>query len=64
LTAGERPPREIVTGLYLAALGRKPSASELSIALKAFEAPGATRETASEDLLWAFLNSPEFVFNH
>jgi mono/diheme cytochrome c family protein len=64
LTAGERPPREIVVALYLAALGREPGASELSIALKAFEASGATRETASEDLLWALLNSPEFVFNH
>lgn len=64
LTAGERPTREIVSALYLAALGREPSVSELSIALKAFEAPGATRETASEDLLWALLNSPEFVFNH
>lgn len=64
LTSGDRPAPEIVSALYLAALGRDPSASELSIALKAFEAPGATRETASEDLLWALLNSPEFVFNH
>jgi Protein of unknown function (DUF1553)/Protein of unknown function (DUF1549) len=64
LTAGDRPPREIVTTLYLTALGREPVAGELSIALKSFEAPGATRETASEDLLWALLNSPEFVFNH
>ncbi len=64
LTAGDRQPPEIVSALYLTALGREPSALELSIGLKAFTAPGATRETASEDLLWALLNSPEFVFNH
>jgi mono/diheme cytochrome c family protein len=57
-------PEEIVGELYLAALCRAPTPSELSIARAAYEGKGATRQTATEDVLWALLNSPEFVFNH
>jgi WD40 repeat protein len=57
-------PEEIVGELYLAALSRGPTPSELTIARAAFTAKGATRQTATEDVLWALLNSPEFVFNH
>jgi hypothetical protein len=55
---------EIVGQLYLAALSRGPTPHELTIARAAFAAKGATRQTAAEDVLWALLNSPEFVFNH
>jgi WD40 repeat protein len=57
-------PEEIVGDLYLAAFCRAPTPSELSIARAAYQAKGATRQTATEDVLWALLNSPEFVFNH
>jgi WD40 repeat protein len=57
-------PEEIVGELYLAAFCRAPTPSELSIARAAYDAKGATRQTATEDVLWALLNSPEFVFNH
>jgi WD40 repeat protein len=55
---------EIVTELYLATLSRPPTDEELRLATAAFEAKGATRESATEDILWALLNSVEFVFNH
>ncbi|MDB6153773.1 MAG: Protein of unknown function (DUF1553)/Protein of unknown function [Chthoniobacteraceae bacterium] len=55
---------EVVSSLYLACYGRTPSAEELGISVAAFSAPGATRRSAIEDLLWALLNSAEFVFNH
>jgi hypothetical protein len=57
-------PEEIVGELYLAAFCRAPTPHELTIARAAFIAKGATRQTATEDVLWALLNSPEFVFNH
>ena len=56
--------REIIEELYLCAFCRQPTDSEVHIAGKAFTENGATRKTAIEDLLWALINSPEFVFNH
>jgi WD40 repeat protein len=64
LAAGGLSPEQVVTELYLAALGRPPSARELGVALAPFSSPGATRQSATEDVLWALLNSAEFVFNH
>ena len=64
LVAGDRPPEDIVREVYLTTLSREPSARELQSAVAAFGATGATRETATEDVFWAVLNSPEFIFNH
>lgn len=64
LVSGELPPAEIVAELYLACYSRQPTGEELQIATAAFNAEGATRRSAIEDLLWALLNSAEFVFNH
>jgi len=64
LAASTRSPEEIVTELYLTTFNRAPGGTELKTATAAFAAQGATRQTATEDVLWALLNSPEFVFNH
>ena len=55
---------KLVTEIYLAAYARLPEAEELETALRFFSQPGATRQTAAEDLAWALINSAEFVFNH
>jgi len=55
---------EIVTQLYLMTLSRPPTDEELKLAAAAFAADKATRQTATEDVFWALLNSAEFVFNH
>jgi WD40 repeat protein/mono/diheme cytochrome c family protein len=64
LAASPRSPREIVTELYLAAYCRYPTDDEATAAVQAFGEPGATRQSATEDVMWALLNSAEFVFNH
>ncbi|QDU28311.1 Bacterial Ig-like domain (group 2) [Anatilimnocola aggregata] len=64
LAASERAPAELIAELYLAAFGRLPRDDEKTKALAAFAQPGATRRSAAEDILWALLNSSEFVLNH
>jgi hypothetical protein len=64
LAASDKSPTEIVTELYLTSLSRPPTEEELEIATDAFNGPDATRQTATEDVFWALLNSAEFVFNH
>ena len=64
LATSDRKPEEIVTDLYLTCYSRMPTADELKVALAPFTAEGATRRTATEDVLWALMNSAEFVFNH
>ncbi|HEV8542004.1 MAG TPA: DUF1549 domain-containing protein [Verrucomicrobiae bacterium] len=64
LAEGKLTEQEIVTDLYITSLCRFPKAEEIDIAIAAFNAPKATRQSATEDVLWALLNSPEFVLNH
>lgn len=64
LVQSERSEAQIVEELYLTALGRLPTKDELAIAVEQYSLEGATRQTATEDVLWALINSAEFVFNH
>jgi hypothetical protein len=64
LAESKMSPEEIVTELYLATFNRLPTPDELAKAVAAYDHDTATRRTATEDVLWALLNSPEFVFNH
>jgi hypothetical protein len=63
LAKSSKTPAELVDELYLLAYARFPSDAERTAAVKRFEKPGATRRTVCEDLLWAMINTPEFVFN-
>jgi hypothetical protein len=64
LATGKDTPREIVTELYLACYGRPPEEEEITVASAAFMGDAAARRRATEDVLWALMNSAEFVFNH
>jgi WD40 repeat protein len=64
LAKSEAKPEQIIEELYLACFSRLPDAEEQKLALSAFTAKDATRQTAVEDILWSLLNSAEFVFNH
>ncbi len=63
LLAAKSTPAEIVDELYLASVGRLPSPSERArqvASLTKADKPAA----AAEDLLWALMNTKEFLFNH
>ena len=64
LADSTKSPREIVAELYLATLSRLPTDEEMTLATAAFTGPEVTRQSATEDVFWALLNSAEFVFNH
>ncbi|WP_197440390.1 DUF1549 domain-containing protein [Polystyrenella longa] len=55
-------PLEKVNEVYLATLNRYPTSRERSALTKLFK--GNPEEAALQDLLWALLNSNEFITNH
>ncbi|MEP7117232.1 MAG: DUF1549 domain-containing protein, partial [Acidobacteriota bacterium] len=60
LVKSARSNDEIIDELYLSAMARTPSAPEREAARQAL---ARDRVHGSEDLLWALLNSPEFLVN-
>ena len=62
LAASERSAEEIVEELYLAVYCRFPTAEERQAAATRVASSGDERRRAVDDLLWALLNTPEFVF--
>ena len=58
-----RPDTEIIDELFVRCYGRFPQERERVETLLAVQA-GAGRKQALEDVFWALLNSPEFIFNH
>jgi hypothetical protein len=62
LSGSKRTPQEIVQQLYLAIYSRMPDSEERIIGRGLFQKKGITRRQATEDLMWALINTPEFVF--
>ena len=62
LAKGEMTPKAIVEELYLLAYCRFPTDEERAAGEGLFSDPKANRRASVEDLLWALLNSAEFVF--
>ena len=61
--AGDSDPT-IIKRLFLAALSREPSQSELDRLLNIRSEYGEDRATAMQDVAWSILTSTEFTFNH
>ena len=53
--------RGLVNRIYLATLSRDPLPAEMDVALTAL---GKDRTAGLENLQWALLNKPEFLFNY
>ena len=62
LAGGKEPPSAIVEELYLLTYARLPTDEEREVGVSLFAGATTGRRAAVEDLLWALLNSPEFVF--
>jgi hypothetical protein len=53
--------RKLVQKLYLTTVSREPNDAEMAAALHAL---AADRKKGAENLQWALINSPEFIFNY
>jgi hypothetical protein len=61
LIAQKLPDKELVTELYLWSLARHPRAEELKVSLDFVKSYGDRRAEAAQDLMWALLNSRDFL---
>ena len=57
-------PAAVVENLYLSIYSRRPTEAESKTAVGLFEQEAANRRQVIEDLMWALLNTPEFVFKN
>jgi len=62
LAASERTVDEIIDELYLAIYARFPTAEERATCQQVFASAGDSRRQSCEDLMWALVNTPEFMF--
>jgi hypothetical protein len=61
LLASAGTPEAMASELFLATLSRAPRPEELRAALVVLE---ADRQRGAENLMWALVNSAEFLVNH
>jgi hypothetical protein len=59
-----RPHDQRVRELYLLAFSRPPTPDETAVALAHIEKHTANPQQAYEDIVWALINTKEFLFNH
>jgi hypothetical protein len=64
LAASDRTNRQIVEELYLLTYSRFPTDDEYQAATALLDEAGDQRRKTVEDLLWALINTPEFIFKH
>ena len=63
MATDKRPLAERIAELYLLAFSRQPDSEELQIATQYIESKPTAQE-GFEDVVWALINTKEFLFNH
>jgi len=63
LAASDRTNEQLIDDVYLSIYARRPLPDEISAALEYFPKEGS-RRAAVEDLMWALVNTAEFVFEN
>ena len=64
LSKDSRELKQRIDGLYMTAFSRHPTDDELAVATGYVEDRTDEPQKAFEDILWALMNTKEFVFNH
>ncbi len=64
LFAQKLPDDQLVTELYLWSIARSPSAAELKLGVEFLASYGDKKNEAAQDLMWALLNSKDFLLVH
>lgn len=64
LAKDKRPHEERLNELYLVALSRTPSKDEMASLLSYIDKRKGKEQGAYEDIVWALINTKEFLFNH
>jgi len=64
LAQDDRGLEEVVRELYLVAFSREPKPEEMATAVSYVQQKKENSKQAFEDILWALMNTKEFVFNH
>lgn len=62
LADSEKSPEETTSEIYRLVFGRNPADEETKIVVELLSAEGAVQRQVIEDLIWAMVNSAEFVF--
>jgi hypothetical protein len=63
LTKDKRPDADKVTELFQWAFARKPTADDMKVALDHIAKHEKDKKVAYENIIWALLNTKEFIFN-
>lgn len=64
LAKEDKPTEAKIRELYLAAFSREPRPQELKTAIDYLNEPGTAANANYQDLIWALINTKEFLFNH
>lgn len=64
ITSNRGKKRQIIETLYLEILSRYPTTEETEIIAQYFQNEGTDKRMAAYDLIWALINSKEFLYRH